>query len=84
MCKMFPSTLEGPAMRWYSELPVRSIDYFETLADLFTNTYLVYYDVRKCHEAMFRMLIETRDENLRGYLKRFRVELAKVENQMID
>lgn len=29
MCKMFLSTLEGPTMRWYSELLVRSIDYFE-------------------------------------------------------
>ncbi|RXH78648.1 hypothetical protein DVH24_002166 [Malus domestica] len=58
---MFPSTLGGPAMRWYSELLARSIDYFGTLANLFTNTYSAYCDVHKCREAMFRLLPQTRD-----------------------
>lgn len=58
-------------MRWYSKLPVRSIDCFETLADLFGNTYLEYRDVRKCHEAMIIMLIQTKDESLKDYLKSF-------------
>lgn len=40
MRKMFPSTLKGSVMRWFSELPARFIDCFESLADLFTNTYL--------------------------------------------
>ncbi|KAM1996389.1 hypothetical protein ACFX15_029341 [Malus domestica] len=79
MCKMFLSTLEGPVMRWYSKLPARSIDYFETLVNLFTNTNFVYRDVRKHHEAMFRLLPQTRDESLRAYLKHFRTELAEVQ-----
>ncbi|RXH78574.1 hypothetical protein DVH24_002092 [Malus domestica] len=63
--KMFPSTLKGPIMKWYSELPTRSIDCFETLVDLFTNTYFVYHN--------------TRDESLRAYLMHFRAELVEVE-----
>lgn len=55
MCKIFPSTLEGPAMKWYSKLPAKSTSFFESLPDIFTNTYLVYNDVRKRYEAMFRM-----------------------------
>ncbi|RXH92023.1 hypothetical protein DVH24_021046 [Malus domestica] len=46
---------DGPTMRWYSELPNRSIDWFESLANIFTNTYFVYLNVHKRHEAMFTM-----------------------------
>lgn len=66
-------------MRWYSKLPAISIDYFETLADIFTNTYSVYRDICKHHEDMFRMVNQSKDESLRIFLKRFRVELAEVE-----
>lgn len=45
---MFPSTLEWLVMTWF-ELLAKSIDYFKTLANLFTNTYSVYRDVRKRH-----------------------------------
>ena len=35
MCKGFGSTLIGPALQWYINLPSRSISSFETLSDKF-------------------------------------------------
>ncbi|RXI06664.1 hypothetical protein DVH24_025800 [Malus domestica] len=64
MCKMFSSTLGEPAMRWYSELLARSVDYNESFVDMLTNIYL-------CHEAMFKMVPQSKDESLRTYLKCF-------------
>ncbi|RXH74086.1 hypothetical protein DVH24_021266 [Malus domestica] len=66
MCKMFSSTLERTTMRWLS-LPARSINCFESLIDLLTNTYLVI------------MTPQSIDESIRTYLKRFHSKLAEVE-----
>ncbi|RXH71485.1 hypothetical protein DVH24_018840 [Malus domestica] len=44
---------------------------FENLANILTNTYSVYRDVCKRHEAMFSMTAQTKDESLRAYLKQF-------------
>ncbi|TQE06241.1 hypothetical protein C1H46_008181 [Malus baccata] len=65
MCKMFLSMLEGPTMGWFSELLARFIDCFESLADFSTNTYSMYRDVCKCHEAMFRMTPSLNDESFK-------------------
>lgn len=51
----------------YLELLTMSIDYFESIADLFMNTYSVYNDVWKRHEAMFRPPPQITDENLIAY-----------------
>ncbi|KAB2626865.1 hypothetical protein D8674_020483 [Pyrus ussuriensis x Pyrus communis] len=69
MCKIFPYTLEGPSMRWCSKLPTRSIDCYETLPDVFINTYSVYRDVCKRHKVMFRIVPQSKEE----------IELIEVE-----
>lgn len=46
----------------------RTINYFESLIDIFTNTYSMYHDIRKSHEAIFRMIPQSKDESLRTYL----------------
>ncbi|RXI09168.1 hypothetical protein DVH24_023329 [Malus domestica] len=53
--------------------------YFKSLVDIFMNTYSVYREVRKHHEAMFRMTLQSKDKSLKTYLKIFQAELAKVE-----
>lgn len=79
MCKMFPSIMEGPAMRWFLELLSLLIDNFETLVNTFTNTFSVYHDVRKYHKAVFNMKPQCKNEILMNYWKRFRVKLADVK-----
>lgn len=79
MYKNVPVHLGMTRYEMYFELPTMSIDYFETIVDLFMNTYYVYNDVRKCHEAMFRPPPQIKDESLIAYLKRFWAKLAEVE-----
>ncbi|XP_068339016.1 uncharacterized protein [Pyrus communis] len=79
ICKVFPSTLDGLVMKWYSELSARSIDCFESLANIFTNTYSMYRDIRKRHKAICRMAPQSRDKGLITYLRHFCVQLAEVE-----
>ncbi|KAM1382587.1 hypothetical protein ACFX2F_035037 [Malus domestica] len=76
---MFSSILEGTVMRWFSELLTRLIDCFKNLVNIFTNTYLVYYDVQKQHKAIFIMVAQSKDKILKAYLKRFHAKSAKVE-----
>ncbi|KAM1000128.1 hypothetical protein ACFX13_006929 [Malus domestica] len=73
ICKVFPSILEG------LELSARSIDCFESLANIFTNTYSMYRDMRKHHKAICRMAPQSRDESLITYMRHFRVQLAEVK-----
>lgn len=46
----------------------RTINYFESLADIFTNTYSMYRDICKSHEVIFKMIPQSKDESLRTYL----------------
>ncbi|RXH82619.1 hypothetical protein DVH24_002391 [Malus domestica] len=68
---MLPSTLEGPTMRWFLKLLGKSIDCFEILADLFTNTYSDYHDTRKHHKTI------RKGESFRANLKFFHSELVE-------
>lgn len=38
---------------------------------MFKNTYAIYHDIRKRHEAMFKMIYQSKDESLKTYLKHF-------------
>lgn len=57
----------------------RFIGYFESLANIFMNTYSVYHEVRKHHEAMFRITLQSKDKSVKTYLKCFIAELVEVE-----
>jgi len=35
-CKAFPTTLKGPALEWFTTLPLYFIDCFDTLSHMFT------------------------------------------------
>lgn len=66
-------------MKWFSELPACLIDCFKNLVNIFTNTYLVYHDVQKRHEAIFIMVAQIKDKILMAYLKWFHSKLTDVE-----
>jgi len=38
-CRLFPTTLEGAALKWYYSLPPNSVDSFETLCVQFTTRF---------------------------------------------
>ena len=52
MCKGFGSTMTGPALQWYINLPSRSIASFAVLSDKFVEQFVML----RVFEALNRML----------------------------
>ncbi|KAF3567909.1 hypothetical protein DY000_02016209 [Brassica cretica] len=73
MCKGFGSTLLGPALQWYINLPSRSISSFATLNDKFVEQFTSNRDLEKTSDGLYKIL-QHRAEPLRGYLARFNQE----------
>ncbi|XP_048623998.1 uncharacterized protein LOC125592685 [Brassica napus] len=53
MCKVFGSTLIGPALQWYINLPIRSISSFTTLSDGFVEQFATSVEPLRDYIARF-------------------------------
>lgn len=53
ICKMFHSTLEGNAMKWYASLPSGSVTDFKTLSKEFFKAFFVYKEVKQGKDPVF-------------------------------
>ncbi|XP_048599778.1 uncharacterized protein LOC125579914 [Brassica napus] len=73
MCKGFGSTLTGPALQWYINLPSRSIASFAILSDKFVETFASSKDLENTSDGLYEIL-QQRAEPLRGYIARFNQE----------
>ncbi|KAF3558404.1 hypothetical protein F2Q69_00012949 [Brassica cretica] len=73
MCKRFGSTLTGPALQWYINLPSRSIASFVVLSDKFVEQFASSRDLEKTSDSLHEIL-QQRAEPLRGYIARFNQE----------
>ncbi|KAF3550908.1 hypothetical protein DY000_02007496 [Brassica cretica] len=73
MCKGFGSTLTGPAMQWYINLPSRSIASFVILSDKFVEEFASSKGLEKTSDGLYEIL-QHRAEPLRGYIARFNQE----------
>ncbi|KAF3598042.1 hypothetical protein DY000_02020700 [Brassica cretica] len=73
MCKGFGSTLTGPALQWYINLPSRSIASFAVLSDKFVEQFASGRDLEKTSDSLYDIL-QHRAEPLRGYIARFNQE----------
>ncbi|KAF3531421.1 hypothetical protein DY000_02039528 [Brassica cretica] len=69
MCKGFGSTLTGPALQWYINLPSRSIASFAVLRDKFVEQFASSRDLEKTSDSLYEIL-QHRAEPLRGYIAR--------------
>ncbi|KAF3497496.1 hypothetical protein DY000_02052896 [Brassica cretica] len=56
MCKGFSSTLTGPALQWYINLPSRSISSFATLSDKFMEQFASSRDLEKTSDRLYEIL----------------------------
>ncbi|XP_020216869.1 uncharacterized protein LOC109800500 [Cajanus cajan] len=70
MCQVFPTSLKGPTLTWYTQLPTGSIDNFETLMRRFTAQYTT---SRPHHitSAALANLKQGENESLRNFMERF-------------
>ncbi|KAF3510709.1 hypothetical protein F2Q69_00005793 [Brassica cretica] len=73
MCKGFGSTLTGPALQWYINLPYRSIASFAVPSDKFVEQFASSMDLEQTSDSLYEILVH-RAEPLRGYIARFNQE----------
>ncbi|XP_031270932.1 uncharacterized protein LOC116129326 [Pistacia vera] len=55
MCKSFGSSLSGPALQWYTNLPNRSIDSFAQLTDTFVEQFASNKKLEKLSTDLYRV-----------------------------
>ncbi|KAF3484664.1 hypothetical protein F2Q69_00053266 [Brassica cretica] len=77
MCKGFSSTLIGPALQWYINLPTRSISSFAGLSDKFIEQFASSRSLDKTSDGVYEIL-QHRVEPLRDYIARFNQEKVVV------
>ena len=77
MCKIFATTLQGKAQDWFYTLPPQSIRSFDELSLVFTKEYSSYRSIKKKSDHLFNVKKNPK-ESLRDYVKRFKVEKAKI------
>ncbi|XP_068483112.1 uncharacterized protein [Phaseolus vulgaris] len=69
-CKVFPTSLQGEPLTWFTELPPNSIDDFDVLAAKFSTQYAT----SRPHHMSFMSLLavqQEKGESLRTFLDRF-------------
>ncbi|XP_057790832.1 uncharacterized protein LOC131007937 [Salvia miltiorrhiza] len=79
MCKGFGSSLTGPALQWYTNLPNYSISSFSQLTDIFVQQYASSRKLEKISEDLYAV-VQQRGESLRDYISRFNKEKVSITN----
>ncbi|KAF2555002.1 hypothetical protein F2Q68_00016355 [Brassica cretica] len=77
MCKGFDTTLIGPALQWYINLPSMSISSFAILSDKFVEQFASSKDLEKTSDGLYEIL-QHRAERMRGYIARFNQEKVAI------
>ncbi|XP_062085288.1 uncharacterized protein LOC133791376 [Humulus lupulus] len=83
MCKGFGSSLVGPALQWYTNLPNNSIFSFAQLTDIFVEQFACSRKLEKLSDDLYRIK-QRRGESLRDYVARFNTEKVSITSCNID
>ncbi|XP_074377700.1 uncharacterized protein LOC141719221 [Apium graveolens] len=78
-CQFFSTCLQGTALRWYSNLPARSIDSWTTLKSKFQARFSSNYKGIKVTTSLMTMH-QRSGESLCSFLTRFREEIAEISD----
>ncbi|XP_057811605.1 uncharacterized protein LOC131025838 [Salvia miltiorrhiza] len=79
MCKGFDSSLIGPALQWYTNLPNNSIRSFAQLTDVSVQQYASSRKLEKISEDLYA-IVQRNGEPLRDYIGRFNKEKVSITN----
>ncbi|XP_050233403.1 uncharacterized protein LOC126681889 [Mercurialis annua] len=79
VCKLFPTTLKGPATIWYQSLKEGSIRSFDELARAF-RTHFAPSIQRKKKSSDLKLCYQKPGESLQSYIEWFNAEAVEVEN----
>ena len=77
MCKAFGSSLSGPALQWYTNLPNNSINSFVQLTDTFVKQFASSRKLEKMSDDLYT-ISQRQGENLRAYVGRFNREKVQI------
>ncbi|XP_043808339.1 uncharacterized protein LOC110605473 [Manihot esculenta] len=77
MCKVFPTTLTGPARAWFNSLEAGSIRSFGDLANAFISRFIARLPADR-KTSYLEMVRQKRDESLREYVARFNTEALQI------
>ena len=77
MCKSFGSSLQGPALQWYTNLANNSISSFAQLTDTFIEQFASSKKLEKLSGDLYRIQ-QRRTESLRDYVGRFNREKVSI------
>ncbi|XP_043811552.1 uncharacterized protein LOC122723465 [Manihot esculenta] len=77
MCKVFPTTLSGPARAWFNSLETGSIRSFGDLATRFISRFIVGVPADR-KMSYLETVRQRRDESLREYVARFNTEALQI------
>ena len=78
MCKVFPTTLKGPARVWFGKLPLNTITSFQEISNLFINNFVGHQ--RHQHSSSNLLNIKQgENESLRTFISRFNKEALLVD-----
>ena len=83
MCKGFRSSLVGPALQWYTNLPNNSISSFAQLTDIFVEQFASSRKLEKLSDDLYRIK-QRRGESLRDYVARFNTEKVSITSCNVD
>ena len=78
MCRVFPNSLKGMTLSWFTKLPLNSIDSFRTLVNLFTTQFAT----SRPHHLTSIALVNIRQgsESLRTFMDRFNQVTLQIRN----
>ncbi|XP_021631859.2 uncharacterized protein LOC110629255 [Manihot esculenta] len=77
MCKVFPTTLTGPARAWFNILEAGSIRSFEDLANVFISRFIAGVPANR-KSSYLETIRQRRNESLREYVARFNMEALQI------
>ena len=77
MCKSFGSSLQGPALQWYTNLAKNSISSFTQLTDTFVEQFASNKKLEKLSGDHYHIQ-QRRTEYLRDYVRRFNGEKVSI------
>ncbi|XP_043810655.1 uncharacterized protein LOC110610967 [Manihot esculenta] len=77
MCKVFPTTLTGPAWAWFNSLEAGSIRSFGDLANAFISRFIAEVPADR-NTSYLETIRQRRDESLREYVARFNTEALQI------
>ena len=83
LCKVFPTSLKGPALAWFHKLPRRSINTFSELWVAFVSQYL--WSVRqKGNISSLQTIFKRDDESIRDFTRRFGGAIQQIDSYSMD